>query len=82
MPNWVDEQFMHQHFEDLVREEQLHRLTTAASALQSQRPRLYGRILAGLGRRLVIWGGRLEARYSAMIEPSVITVNGKPLSGR
>ena len=82
MPNWVDEQFMRQRFDDLVREEQLYRLNAAASAMQPPRPRFYGRVLAALGRRLVIWGGRLEARYSAMIEPPIVTVNGKPISGR
>ena len=81
MPNWVDEQITRQHFEDLIREEHLRRLAIAASALRPQRPRLYGRLLVGLGRRLVIWGGQLETRYSAMIEPT-IACNSEPISGR
>ena len=82
MPNWVDEQIARQRFEDLVREEQLHRLAIAALALQpSRRPRFYGPLLAGLGRRLVLWGGRLEARYSAMVEPAIVARNGEPISG-
>jgi len=80
MPNWVDEQIARQRFDDLVREEQLHRLAVLASALQSRPPRFYGPLLASLGRRLVVWGGRLEARYSAMVEPPIVC-NGEPLSG-
>jgi hypothetical protein len=81
MPNWVDEQIARQHFEDLTREEHLRRLAIAASAIRPQRHRFYGPLLAGLGHRLVVWGGKLETRYSAMIEPTIVRCNGEPISG-
>jgi hypothetical protein len=81
MLNWVDEQIARQHMEDLVREEQLHRLAISALALQSRPPRFYGPLLAGLGRRLVVWGGQLESRYSAMVEPTIVACGGEPISG-
>ena len=81
MLNWVDEQIARQRHEDLVREEQLHRLAISALALQSRPPRFYGPLLAGFGRRLVLWGGRLEARYSAIVEPAIVRSNGEPISG-
>lgn len=83
MPNWVDEQIARQRFDDLMREEHLHRLAELASALQARQsrpPRFYGPLLVSLGRRLVMWGCRLEARYSAMVEPSIVC-DGGPLSG-
>jgi hypothetical protein len=82
MPNWVDEQIARQRYADLVREEQLHRIVISTLALQSRPPRFYDPLLAGLGHRLVVWGGRLEARYHAMIEPGVVGCNGEPISGR
>jgi hypothetical protein len=35
----------------------------AALAASARRPPLHHRALAGLGRSLVRWGGRLQARY-------------------
>jgi hypothetical protein len=81
MLNWIDEQIARQRYEDLVREEQLHRLAISMLALQSRPPRFYGPLLAGLGHRLVVWGSRLEARYSAMIDPTIVARNGDPISG-
>lgn len=81
MPTWVDEQIARQRYDDIVQAEQRWLVIRDLVAAQPQPPRFYGPLLAGLGRRLVIWGFRLEERYSAMVEPSIVVCNSDTLSG-
>jgi hypothetical protein len=81
MPSWIDEQIARQRAEDMVREQRLRAAAGWAQLAWLPTPRFYGPLLAGLGRRLVVWGVRLEARYSAIAEPAIISGNGKPISG-
>lgn len=81
MPTWIDEQIARQRAEDMLREQQLRAAAGFARLVWSPAPHFYGPLLAGLGRRLVVWGVRLEARYSAIVEPAAISSNGKPISG-
>ena len=80
MPTWVDEQNARQRYADIVCAEQ-HRLAIKQlEAALPQPPRFYGPLLAGLGRRLVVWGFRLEERYSAIVDPSIVVCNSDTLS--
>ncbi|HOG45436.1 MAG TPA: hypothetical protein PLJ35_14670 [Anaerolineae bacterium] len=50
---------------ELRREADMSRLCAALPARHGVGRRLLSRALAGLGRRLSAWGGRLQARYAA-----------------
>jgi hypothetical protein len=80
MPNWIDEQIARQRAEDMARQQQ-RRAAAGFGLVWQPTPRFYGPLLAGFGRRLVVWGVRLEARYSAIVEPAIASGNGKPVSG-
>ena len=73
MPNWIDEQIQKQRFEDMARTAQRDRLANLAQAAHLKRTRFYSPMLASLGRRLEIYGYRLQARYGAAPEVAIAT---------
>ncbi|MEJ2558985.1 MAG: hypothetical protein P8186_22770 [Anaerolineae bacterium] len=50
---------------DAMREAERRRLVRTVLAAQPKPARFHGRLLAGLGRLLIGWGLRLQARYGA-----------------
>jgi hypothetical protein len=71
MPNWIDEQVQRQRFEDMARTAQRDHLANQALSTRVERAHFYGPILARLGRRLEIYGYRLQARYGAIPEVAI-----------
>ncbi len=69
MLNWLDIEVQEARRQDWLREAEHQRLIQAARAAHPRPPRLYGPVLAGLGRQLVSWGGSLQARYGMAAEP-------------
>jgi hypothetical protein len=54
-----------QRYGNLLRLAESSRLIRLASTGREKRPPLYGRMLAWMGRWLVVWGWRLQERYGA-----------------
>ena len=52
-----------EHYKDLLREAEKARLVRQMQAGQERRERFHRRALIWLGRRLVVWGWRLQERY-------------------
>lgn len=63
MFTWNDVLVQEERRKDLLREAEEYRLARLVLAGRERRPRLYYRALTWLGRRLVAWGYRLQARY-------------------
>ena len=73
MPNWIDEQIQKQRFEDMVRIAHRDQLANLALIANAKRVRFYSPILAQLGRRLEVYGYRLQLRYGAAAEVAIAT---------
>ena len=69
MLNWLDIQVQEARREDWLRAAEKQRLIQEARAGHPRPPRLYGPLLAGLGRQLAAWGDSLQARYGMAAEP-------------
>jgi len=65
---WIDHQAHELRLQDLRRDAERHRLIHAVKTQRSRPARFYGPALAGLGRRLVVWGSRLQAHHDPMAE--------------
>ena len=65
-PSERDSLVYREHYKDLLREAERARLVRQAWAGQERRNHLYCRTLTWLGRRLVVWGWRLQERYGAV----------------
>jgi hypothetical protein len=63
--NWHIDAVAAQHRDDLLREAQDRRLIRQAAPADSKPQHFYRRSLAWLGRRLIVWGSRLQQRYGA-----------------
>ena len=64
MLNWIDYNVKQEQYKDMQRVAMQHELLHAAHVQQRQ-PRIWqARVMRWLGRSMVAWGGRLEARYS------------------
>ena len=66
--NWLDDIACLERYEDLVHEAERARLASQARKGQ-KRDRRFSWALIWLGRRLVVWGRRLEERYGAEPQP-------------
>ena len=73
MPNWIDEQVQKQRFEDMLRTAHHDRLGSLMLIATKRRMRFYSPILAQLGRRLELYGYRLQLRYGAAAEVAIAT---------
>jgi hypothetical protein len=60
-----------EYYKDQARAARNYRLVREAMAGQDRGNRLVCRTLTWLGQRLVNWGTRLQAQYSAMLSPPV-----------
>ena len=56
-----------QRYGDLLRLAQSSRLIRLASTGREARSPFYGRTLAWMGQRLVVWGWRLQERYGPAV---------------
>ena len=65
MLSWSDIIAHQERYADLLREAERERLVRQVLAGREGRDRFYCRGLTWLGRNLVTWGCRLQARYSA-----------------
>ena len=63
-----------EHYKDLLREAEKARLVRQMQAGQESRERFHRRALTWLGRRLVVWGWRLQERYGAMTAAPALRV--------
>ncbi len=68
MMHWIDPQAHEDRLQDLRRDAERRRLIRALKTPRSRPGRFYSPALAGLGRRLVLWGSRLQAHYGPMVE--------------
>jgi len=73
-PNERDFLVHREHYQDLLHEAEGSRLVRHARAGQERRNHLYCRALTWLGRRLVVWGWRLQERYGAMTAAPALRV--------
>jgi len=78
--NWSDYDVQQVHYDDLLREAKRERLVALARAARQPQPRLHGRALSWLGRRMIAWGTNLQKRYSAGIGPFAVPTD-KPRQG-
>lgn len=69
MLNWNDEQFQEQRRQDWLREAEHDRLALHVVPTRARRRKVHHSFLALLGRWLVRWGHRLQARYGAIGDP-------------
>jgi hypothetical protein len=81
MPNWIDEQVQKQRFEDMVRTADRDRLAGRVQLASVKRMRFYSPILAQLGRRLELYGYRLQLRYGVAAEVAIATDSQSTTSG-
>lgn len=63
MMSWRDYWIARERYEDLLRHAQHERLIRHIIRSRRTKPGILDRALAWLGRRLVAWGIRLQARY-------------------
>ena len=64
-PSERDSLVYREHYKDLLREAEKARFVRRVRAGQEGRHHFYCRPLTWLGRRLVVWGWRLQERYGA-----------------
>ncbi len=65
MLSWIDYDVKQEQYKDMQRAAMQRALLQAAYPQQPQRRMWQARLLRQLGRMMVAWGGRLEARYSS-----------------
>lgn len=63
MEHWRGYQARHEHYLELLTEAEQERRISAMLANRPRKAPIFAPALAWLGRRLVIWGARLRARY-------------------
>ena len=85
MHSWIDEQIARERYTDILHAERRRRMAEIVLAARRQRverrpDRFYSPALVRLGRWLVAWGCRLEARYGPIVETHVITRTGGNIS--
>jgi len=66
-PNELEFPVHQEHYKDLLREAERARLVRQMQAGQERRNHFSCQLLTWLGRRLVVWGWRLQERYDAAI---------------
>jgi hypothetical protein len=85
MNQWIDEQVARQRYDDILREERQLRIVEIVVAARKRAIKrsehFYNPVMAQLGRRLVAWGCRLEARYGSSVETTIVTNTGGNMSG-
>lgn len=75
-PNELGFPVYQEHYKDLLREAERARLVRQMQARRERRNYFYCWLLTWLGRRLVVWGWRLQERYGAMTAaPALRAVN-------
>src|SRR5262245_16748324 len=62
-----DYQARHEHYLELLAEAEQERRIRAVLANRPRKARFFAPALAALGRRLIIWGRRLRARYGEVV---------------
>ena len=65
MNSWIDYIVKQEQHRDLLRAAEQERLVRAALAGRPKRTRVFGPPLVWLGKRLIAWGRRLQARPGA-----------------
>jgi hypothetical protein len=70
MLNWIDVQVQEQRRQDLLRDIERRRLIHTLKTARPRSAHFYSPALANLGRRLVVWGSRLQAHYGPVVEVS------------
>ncbi len=63
MLNWNDYVAKQEYYNNMLRAADKQRLVNEAQSQRQQRLAFRVRLLRWLGRSMVAWGGRLEARY-------------------
>ena len=58
--------------EDRLREAERHRLVRQVVSTRRGRDRVLAQALTWLGRCLIVWGQRLQERYSVVVEVSAL----------
>lgn len=85
MNSWIDEQIARERYTDMLYAERRRRMAEIVLAARRRRverlpDRFYSPALVRLGRRLVAWGCRLEARYGPIVETQIVTRTGGNIS--
>lgn len=70
--NWVDFRVHEEHYRDIARDAAQRAVVRRALAEQPRTNTLHRRMLAGLGQRLVNWGWRLQVRFGALQELTLV----------
>lgn len=66
MLNWIDYNMKQEQYKDMQRAAMQQLLLRAAYPQQQRQRRMWQAcLLRRLGRMMIAWGGRLEARYSS-----------------
>ena len=86
MNSWIDEQIARVRYTDMLNHQRRRRMAEIVLSARRRRverlpERFYSPALVRLGRWLVAWGCRLEARYGPIAETHVVTRTGGNISG-
>ena len=68
MPYWIDHEAHKLRLQDVRHDVEHRRLVNVLKTERSRSTRFYSPALAGLGRRLVAWGSRLQDHHGPMVE--------------
>ena len=63
MESWKDFAARHAHYQELCAQAERERLIRLLSVDKRRAWPFFGRLLAAMGKRLVIWGEHLQLRY-------------------
>ena len=81
MANWIDEALTAERRNDMIRAAARHGLAAQAATPRRSSRRLYFGAMAWLGRQLMFWGCRLQARYDVLVDASVVPAIRDRLAG-
>jgi hypothetical protein len=76
MSNWIDEAIREELRRDMLRAAERRQLVARAIAARRRPAPFYSQALVQLGRRLEIWGCRLQTRYGMFAEAGFVTSVG------
>jgi hypothetical protein len=77
MLNWIDEAIKEEQRRDMLRAAARRLLVAEAYAVNRRQRPVYSPALARLGRRLELWGCRLQARYGVLAEAGIVRPAGE-----
>ena len=72
MESWKDYPARQAHYLELLEEAERERRIRLVLAGKRRASPFFGRLLAWIGRRLVVWGNRLQLRYGAFAEVGAV----------